>query len=127
MFYFGSDLDEKLAKMFSWGNSIQVDIELIARETESGTESTASNRNQTTQSKTESLIMTSRASVGLLPQSSMDTEVSSFVQLRSHLADFASKQLHLSLDANFKRLGTKTPTDDEIITVINKSFDEIVA
>lgn len=41
-------------------------------------------------------------------------------------AEFASKSLHNFLDHNFKVLGSKTPTDEQVIAVINKSFDEVV-
>jgi pyruvate dehydrogenase phosphatase len=30
------------------------------------------------------------------------------------------------VDLNFKTLGTRTPTDDQVIAVLNKSFDEVV-
>lgn len=31
------------------------------------------------------------------------------------------------MDANFRALGIKEPTEEEVIAVINKSFDEVVS
>jgi len=44
----------------------------------------------------------------------------------SQLADYASKSLHSFLDLNFKALGNKNPTDEEVVAAINKAFDEVV-
>jgi hypothetical protein len=57
----------------------------------------------------------------------MGMEVGNFVGFRlTPLADYASKSLHAFLDLNFKVIGSRQPTDEQVIAVINKSFDEVV-
>ena len=64
--------------------------------------------------------------MGMWLQFLMAMVVGSFVELSLNLAEFASKSLHSYLDLNFKALGNKNPSDEEVVAALNKAFDEVV-